>query len=147
MTELALTRYVHFIAVFAIVGAIFSEQLLISGSMTRSEIKRIAKVNVIYGLGILIVLLAGLALWFWVGKPESFYTRNWLFHTKLTLFIGLAIVSIYPAIFYQKNKHGQDLDAKIDVPFLVIMCVRMELILVTIMPALASFALLGFGVF
>lgn len=147
MTELALTRYVHFIAVFAIVWAIFSEQFLISRSMTKNEIRRIAKIDVIYLFGILLAMLAGLALWFWVGKPTSFYTRNWLFHSKLTLFIVLAIISIYPTIFYKKNIDGKDLDAKIDVPFSVILFSRLKLALILIIPILASFSLLGFGVF
>jgi putative membrane protein len=147
MTEVVLTRYVHFIAVFAIVGAIFSQQFLISKSMTRAEIKRIAKIDVIYGLGALLVLAAGLTLWLWVGKPAAIYSRNWLFHSKLTLFLTLGILSIYPSIFFMKNRKGQDLDTKIDVPFTVILLLRLELILILIIPALASFASLGFGVF
>jgi putative membrane protein len=147
MTEVVLTRYVHFIAVFAIVGAIFSQQFLISKSMTRAEIKRIAKIDVIYGLGALLVLAAGLTLWLWVGKPAAIYSRNWLFHSKLTLFLTLGILSIYPSIFFMKNRKGQDLDTKIDIPFTVILLLRLELILILIIPALASFASLGFGVF
>lgn len=147
MTELVLTRYVHFIAVFAIVGAIFSQQFLISKSMSRLEIKRIAKIDAIYGLGALLVLVAGLTLWFWVGKPASIYTRNWLFHSKLTLFIILGILSIYPTIFFLKNRKGQDLDTNIEVPRSVILLLRLELIILLIIPALASFASLGFGVF
>lgn len=147
MTELVLTRYVHFIAVFAIVGAIFSQQFLISKSMSRLEIKRIAKIDAIYGLGALLVLVAGLTLWFWVGKPASIYSRNWLFHSKLTLFIFLGILSIYPTIFFLKNRKGQDLDTNIEVPRSVILLLRLELIILLIIPALASFASLGFGVF
>lgn len=147
MTELVLTRYVHFIAVFAIVGAIFSEQFLISGSMTRSEIKRIAKIDMISVLGLIVALIAGLVLWFWVGNPASFYTRNWLFHSKLTLFIAMGVASIYPTIFYVKNKHGQDLDSKIEIPSLVRLLSRLKLILILIIPALASFASKGFGIF
>jgi len=44
--------------------------------MTRSEIKRISKVDVIYGFGALLVLIVGFTLWFWVGKPAVFYSRN-----------------------------------------------------------------------
>ncbi len=115
--------------------------------MSRLEIKRIAKIDAIYGLGALLVLVAGLTLWFWVGKPASIYSRNWLFHSKLTLFIILGILSIYPTIFFLKNKKGQDLDTNIDVPYTVILLLRLELIILFIIPALASFASLGFGVF
>ena len=147
MTELILTRYAHFIAVFAIVGAIFAEQFLISKTMTRSEIKRISKVDAIYGLGALVVLLAGFALWFWVGKPASFYSRNWIFHTKLTLFIVLGLMSVYPTVFFLKNRKGDDLDTMIKVPNMVIILLRLELVLIIIMPLLASFMTLGIGTF
>ena len=50
MTELVIFRYLHFIAIFAVVGAIFAEQFLISNSMTRKEIKLISKIDAIYGI-------------------------------------------------------------------------------------------------
>ena len=124
MIEIVLTRYAHFIAVFAIVGAIFAEQFLISKTMTRSEIKRISKIDAIYGIGAFILLIAGFALWFWVGKPASFYSRNWIFHFKLTLFILLLLTSIYPTIFFLKNRKGQDLDTIIEVPKMVIILLK-----------------------
>ena len=147
MIEIVLTRYAHFIAVFAIVGAIFAEQFLISKTMTRSEIKRISKIDAIYGIGVFLVLIAGFALWFWVGKPASFYSRNWIFHFKLTLFILLGLTSIYPTIFFLKNRKGQDLDTIIEVPKIVIILLRIELILIILMPVLASFMSLGIGTF
>ena len=138
MTEIVLTRYAHFIAVFAIVGAIFAEQFLISKTMTRAEVKPISKVDAIYGFGALFVLLAGLTLWFWVGKPATFYSRNWLFHSKLTLFLVLGLLSVYPTIFFLKNRKGNDLDTKIEVPQIVIILLRLELVIIIIMPALAT---------
>ena len=99
MTELIIIRYLHFIAVFAITGAIIAEQFLVSKSMSRMEIKRIAKVDLMYGLGALLVLAAGFILWFYVGKPAPFYTKNWIFHVKLTLFLIMGVISIFPSVF------------------------------------------------
>ena len=104
MTELIIARYVHFLAVFMITGAILAEQFMISRTMTRIELKRIAKVDAIYGLGAILVLIAGFSLWFWVGKATMFYSRNWIFHTKLTMFVLLGVLSIYPT-FYLKLRH------------------------------------------
>jgi len=147
MTELVIIRYVHFMAVFAIVGALVAEQFLIARTMTRLEIKRIAKVDAIYGMGALAVLIAGLLLWFWVGKPTSFYSRNWLFHTKLTLFIVLGLVSIYPTIFFLKNRKGKDQDSIVEVPNSIFLLLRIELIILIIMPILATMMSLGIGTF
>jgi len=147
MTDLIITRYLHFIAVFAIVGAIIAEQFLISKKMSRNEIKLIAKLDTIYGIGAILVLIAGLILWFYVGKPAQFYSRNWLFHTKLTLFIVLGLASIYPTIFFTKNRKGSDLDTEIEVPSIIIVLLRIELLIVIIMPMLATYMSLGIGTF
>ena len=147
MTELIITRYVHFIAVFAIVGAIIAEQFLISSKMSRYEIKRISRIDAVYGLGAILVLAAGLILWFAVGKPAQFYSRNWIFHTKLTLFVVLGLLSIYPTVFFMKNRKGTDLDSEIEVPKTVIILLRLELVLIIIMPILATYMSLGIGTF
>ena len=147
MTAIVLTRYIHFIAVFAIVGALVTEQFLISRTMTRKELKLMAKVDGLYGIGALLVLIAGLTLWFWVGKPAEFYTKNWMFHTKLTLFVALGILSIYPTIFFLKKSKGIDLDTNIKIPNAVMICVRIELVLLLIIPILASYMSLGIGSF
>jgi putative membrane protein len=147
MTAIVLTRYLHFIAVFAIVGAIIAEQFMISRSMTKKEIKIMSRVDTLYGIGALLVLIAGLILWFWVGKHAEFYTRNWIFHTKLTLFVVLGLLSVYPTIFFLKNSKGVDLDTIVEVPPAVLICLRAELVLLIIMPVLASLMSLGIGSF
>ena len=147
MTELVLTRYLHFIAVFAIVGAILAEQFLVSDCMSRKEIKRISKIDALYGIGALLVLIAGFLLWFAVGKPAQYYSRNWLFHSKLTMFVALGLLSVYPSIFFLKNRKGDDLDTMISVPKLVIILLRLELIIIIVMPILATYLSLGFGAF
>jgi len=147
MTDIIIFRYLHFIAVFAIVSAIFAEQFFISKTMTRLEIKRIAKIDAIYGIGALLVIIAGLTLWFWVGKPASFYSRNWIFHSKLTLFLILGVLSIYPTIFFLKHRKGNDLDTVIEVPKSIILFLRFELLLIFVIPLLATLMSLGIGTF
>ena len=147
MTELVITRYLHFIAVFAIVGAIIAEQFLVSKSMTRKEIKQVSKIDMIYGIGAVLVLIAGFLLWFAVGKPAQYYSRNWLFHTKLSMFVILVLLSIYPSIFFLKNRKGADLDTKIEVPMTIILLLRIELLIIIVMPILATYMSLGFGAF
>lgn len=147
MTELILIRYLHFISVFALVGAVVAEQFLVSRVMTRRQIIRIAKIDALYGISAIIVLIGGLLLWFVVGKPASFYTRNWIFHTKLTLFVFLALVSIYPTIFFLKNRKGSDLETSVRVPGMVIILLRIELLILIFLPLLASYMALGIGSF
>src|SRR6187399_1242035 len=81
-------RYLHFISVFAIVGTLVSEHLLLKKELTRRELTRISRIDAIYGMAAMTLLSVGLTLWLGgFGKPAEFYTKNWIFHTKITCFL------------------------------------------------------------
>ncbi|MCL6261393.1 DUF2214 family protein [Aquiflexum sp. TKW24L] len=145
MTIEILLRYVHFISIFTIVGTLVSEHLLLKNTMSRSEIGRLAKVDGLYGLAVLILLAVGMTLWLGgYGKPTEFYSNNSLFHTKLTLFIVIGILSIYPTVFFIRNKNG-DQQENILVPKSIFWMVRLELLLLFVIPILAGLMAKGIG--
>jgi putative membrane protein len=146
MNELILSRYLHFIGIFAIVAAIVGQHLLIKDELKRSEIKRLTVLDTIYGAGAILVLIVGLTLWFRVGKPAEFYTKNWIFHLKVTLFVLLGLLSIIPTVFFLKNKKG-DPEELVKIPKRIVMVIRTELLLLFIMPLLASLMAYGVGKF
>lgn len=94
-----LVRYIHFLGIFVVVGTLTVEHLLLKEQMTRAEIKRMARIDGLYGLSILIVIAMGLTQWFWVGKPAEFYSKNWIFHLKFGLVIVMSILSIPPLLY------------------------------------------------
>ncbi|MEB2778252.1 DUF2214 family protein [Algoriphagus sp. D3-2-R+10] len=105
MTSEILLRYLHFICIFAIVGSLVSEHLLLKKELSRKEIKRIATIDGVYGMAALILLAVGLTLWLGgYGKPPEFYTQNFIFHIKITLFAMIGILSIYPTVFFAKTE-------------------------------------------
>ncbi len=111
MTLEILLRYVHFISIFAIVGSLVSEHLLLKKSMTRAEIARVARIDAVYGIAALTLVTAGLTLWLGsVGKPSWFYSKNWIFHTKITLVAIVGLLSIYPTVFFLRNRKGRRRD-------------------------------------
>lgn len=143
-TEIIL-RYVHFISIFAIVGSLMSEHLLLKKEMTRQEVGRIARIDAVYGIAALSLLAAGLTLWLGsIGKPAVFYTKNWIFHTKLTCFILIGLLSIYPTVFFIKNRKGNP-DELVKTPPLVFWMLRIELLLLVIIPLLAGLMAKGIG--
>jgi putative membrane protein len=142
-----LLRYIHFVSIFAIVSTIVSEHLLLKKQMTRSEIARIAKIDAVYGIAALTLLIAGLTLWLGsFGKPSVYYTRNWIFHIKLTLFLCVGLLSISPTIFFIKQRKGNP-DETINVPASVFLMLRIELLLLFIIPLLAGLMSRGVGYF
>jgi putative membrane protein len=97
-------------------------------------------------LAVLILLAVGMTLWLGpYGKPTEFYSNNPLFHTKLTLFIIIGILSIYPTVFFIKNKNG-DQEENIAVPNIIFWMVRLELLLLFVIPFLAGLMAKGIGI-
>lgn len=140
-------RYIHFISIFGIVGSLVSEHMLLKKSMTRAEIGRVARIDAVYGIAALILLSAGLTLWLGgVGKPAEFYTKNWIFHTKITFFLTIGLLSIYPTVFFTRNRKGNP-DEVIEVPSTVFWMLRLELLLLFIIPLLAGLMARGIGFF
>ncbi len=147
MTVEIFLRYIHFISIFAIVGSLVAEHLLLKKEMTRSAIDKISKIDGIYGLAAITLLAAGLTLWLGsYGKPDYFYTKNWIFHTKLTFVILLGLLSIYPTVFFLKNRKGNP-DEMVIIPKSIFMMIRLELFLLVIIPLLAGLMARGIGFF
>jgi putative membrane protein len=146
MTYELILRYFHILGFMALFAALVTEHMLVAKTMNRAALRRVATVDVVFGAAALIALVTGLLLWFQVGKPAEFYTKNALFHTKLTLFVVVAILSAFPTAYYLRNRKGP-LDTILQTPKWVIMMIRMELTLLAAIPLLAVFMARGIGSF
>ncbi len=136
-------RYLHFIAILGLAGALLIENLAISRTISGEDSRNLAKVDVVYAVSAILVLLFGLVLWLWVGKPSEFYSSNPLFQFKLALFVTVALLSIYPTVFLLKHRKSDA--SSIAVPTLVIWSMRAELILLVFIPILAVLMARGLG--
>ncbi len=145
MTFEIILRYAHFLGIFLIVGTLSAEMALLKKQMTIKELKRIGKIDGLYGLAALFLLGVGLTLWLGgYGKPTAFYSENPVFHIKLTLFILLGIISIYPTLFFIKKQKG-DLHQSVTIPPLLFWSVRLELLILVFIPILAGLMAKGIG--
>ena len=145
MTMEIVLRYLHFISVFAIVGALVSEHLLLKSTLSRKEILRLSKIDGVYGLAVLSLLGVGMTLWLGgIGKPTEFYSSNLVFHIKLTLFVVIGLLSIYPTVFFIKQAKG-DPTEMVAIPKTIFWMVRFELLILLIMPILAGLMAKGIG--
>lgn len=142
MTAEIIVRYFHFLAIFALFALLTVQHTLLKNKVDASTMKKIAVVDAAYGVTALLVLFAGLGLWLWVGKPAGFYTHNWAFHTKVTLFILVAILSIVPSIFIFKNRRTT---VDVTIPKSLVMLIRLELLILCIIPLLAVLMANGVG--
>jgi putative membrane protein len=149
MVVRAMFSFLHFVAVFGIVATIFLEWQTISRTPTLAEAKRIRVCDRWYGIFAVWILVVGFLRVFYFEKGQAFYFANPFFHAKLTLFILIGLLSIYPTIRFVKwrvpLKQGvpPTLDAK-EYKWIV-MALRAELLLLLGMVLCASLMARGVG--
>jgi putative membrane protein len=147
MTTELILRYLHFVSIIIIAGTLASEYVLLKKSLTRPEINRLARIDAVYGVAALLLVGAGLTLWLGgIGKPADFYSKNWIFLTKLSLFIIIGLLSLYPTVFFLKNRNGNQ-DETVAIPSSIFWILRIEILLLIIIPILAGLMARGIGYF
>jgi putative membrane protein len=101
MTQEALLAFAHFAAILALVVFITSEAALCRGEwMNEKVVERLVRVDRIYAVAALAVLLTGLART-WLGvKSAAWYWHQPLLHLKLGLFIVVGLMSIKPTLMF-----------------------------------------------
>ncbi len=137
-----LVRYAHFIGIIVFSSALVAQHVLLKPEITVAQFKQLKIIDRVYGISAIVVLIAGIALLLWVGKPAEFYSKNPVFHIKMTLFVLMALASIAPTVFFIKHKPQQDV---IQVPKYLIHIVRFESLLLVFMPLAAVFMAAGYG--
>jgi putative membrane protein len=90
--------FLHHIAAFALVGALAIEFVLIKGELTAANMRKIGVADAIFGISAGIVLVVGLLRVFYFEKGADYYFHSAPFIAKLSLFVIVALLSIYPTI-------------------------------------------------
>ena len=138
-------RYLHFISIFTLVAAVAAQHWSLRRELTREQIHRLQRIDIVYAISVVVVLATGFLQWFAVGKPASFYSANGLLHLKITLFLFVGVISIYPSVFFGRQRKG-DPEERVTVPTLLTWSIRAELFLLAAMPLLATLMARGIGI-
>ena len=141
--------YLHFISIMILMGSLVSEHLILKPKMSSSQIKSLAGIDLVYGIAAILVLTTGLLRWFVYGKGSDFYLSNPLFHIKLTVFVIMGVLSIFPTIKFRKWKKmvnkGEEPNIDEKATKRLLMFIRIELLLLAILPLLAVMIARGVG--
>ena len=136
--------YFHYFGLAVLLAALSTEHLIFDTSLDAKQAKRIAVIDVVYVIAMIIVLTTGLLKLFAVGKPAVYYLQNWIFHIKLTLFIIMAALSVYPTIHFVRNRNLSENETA-TYPGIIKMLLRVELLIFLIMPLLGVMMARGLG--
>ena len=138
-----IARYLHFIAIFGVIATLIIKNTAIKTLISEEDAINLAKVNLFFNLCLILTCIGGLVLWFWVGRPSNFYTQNPLFMTKLILFTLIFLLSLFTSNFFRK--HREPKKETIEAPKLIVLLLRLQLIILAIIPLIAFLITRGVG--
>jgi putative membrane protein len=92
--------FLHHAAAFALVAAIAVEFALLKGELSAATMRKIVRADMIVGISAGVVLLVGLGRVFSFEKGAAYYFHSWPFIGKLSMFVLVALLSIYPTLTF-----------------------------------------------
>lgn len=102
LTE-SLLAYLHIAAILGLVVFLTSEAALCRPEwLNAAVVRRLARVDLIYGVAALAVLLSGLARTWWGMKGAGWYWHQPLLHAKLGLFVAMGLLSVKPTLTFRR---------------------------------------------
>ena len=101
MTTEALLAYAHILAILTMTVFLASEAALCRADwLNAAVVERLAKLDRVYAVAAISVLLTGAARVVWGAKGVGWYLSNPLMHVKFTLFVAMGLVSIKPTLAF-----------------------------------------------
>jgi len=136
-----LIHYLHILGIMLLMGSLMAEYLIAKIKITKESVRMLSIANSIFLISLVVVLISGLFRWFMFGKGNDFYMTNPFFHTKLTLYIILAIIAFFPGRKINKWKKQINNDSLYQIPEKgiksLLLLFRIEFALIIIIPLLA----------
>jgi putative membrane protein len=96
----ALAAFVHHVAAFALVAALALQFALIREELTFRSARRLQVADAVVGVSALVVLVVGFLRVFYFEKGSAYYFHNGAFIAKISLFVLVALLSIYPTVTF-----------------------------------------------
>jgi putative membrane protein len=98
MTATITAAFIHHAAAFLIVAALMVELVVLKSELTPTSARSVLRMDAVYGIAALVLLVAGFVRVFYTEKGSAYYFDSGAFLLKLTLFIVVGLLSIYPTL-------------------------------------------------
>jgi putative membrane protein len=95
-----LFAFLHHLAAFVLLAALILELVLIKGELTAWSARKILFYDGIYGIAAALLLVAGGLRVAFFEKGAHYYFHSVPFIAKLSLFVVVALVSLYPTLAF-----------------------------------------------
>ena len=96
----SLVAYVHYLGIILCFGALIYERIILKTNLSKKETISIIIADVVYGIAGLAILITGILRVKYYGQGGEFYTSNPIFWVKVSLYIVIGLISLYPTTTY-----------------------------------------------
>jgi putative membrane protein len=149
MTLEAVLAYLHLLAILTMVVFVASEAALCRVQwLNAAVVERLARVDRIYGIAALAVLATGLVRTLLGVKGTAWYWSNPLLHMKLTLFVVVGVISIFPTLTFLRWRKALRADGTLPGEVQIARTRRLVMVqahIIAVIPLLAVFLARGYG--
>ena len=142
MTATIIAAFLHHLAAFVVVGALMVELVILRNDLTIQSARSVLRMDMAYGVAALVLLVVGFVRVFHTEKGSAYYFSSGPFLVKLTLFIAVGLLSIYPTLKFMgwrkelREQRVPDFDAGTRRKVRMLIHVELTLILVIILMAI-----------
>ena len=92
--------FLHHVAAFTLVGALMAELALFGATLDLRQARKVQRVDAAYGMSAGVLLVVGFLRVWYFEKGSAYYFHNAFFIAKMSLFILVALLSIYPTLLF-----------------------------------------------
>jgi len=141
--------WLHFIFAFLIVGALSAELFMLRMPVTAPVALRIVRADAFYGIGSILLIIAGLSRLQWGAKDWAFYQAEPFFWAKIATFVVIGLISIAPTRAFLRWSKAAKADATFIAPEAEVKAARrwvmIEVHLIALLLLFASLMARGIG--
>jgi putative membrane protein len=137
---------VHHVLIFAIFGTLFGEMVALNGALDRTTLKRVARLDLIYGIAAALVVLVGFGRAIFAAKGWGYYSHNGFFWAKIVTFALIGILSVKPTLAFTRWNRSETLPDGATLRG-VRLLLHVELTLFVLLPIFAAAMARGYGQF
>ena len=112
----AVLAYFHFVAIFMLFAYLVAESMIIKRPLDATTIRRLGKIDLIYGGMAVAVLITGFLRLAYGAKGADFYLQSWPIYVKVGLLLLVGIISVYPTLAFVRWRRYLDHDPAWQVP-------------------------------
>ena len=100
MTAVITLAFLHHAAAFVIVGVLTAELVLLGGELTLTSARSVLRMDAAYGVAAAVLLVVGFCRVLYTEKGAAYYFHSIPFLVKISLFLIVGLLSIYPTLKY-----------------------------------------------